>query len=122
MREHPEIVAQLQDRCRTFLGMCRERGINTGFSEGTAVIPCIIGNSLDCMRLSEALAARSINVQPILYPAVEEHLTRLRFFVTARHTDEQLRTTADAIAEELEAIDSKYLNAGAHMTAQLSGA
>jgi 8-amino-7-oxononanoate synthase len=120
MRAHPELVAQLQERCRTFLTMCRERGINTGFSEDTAVIPCIVGNSLDCLRLSEALAARSINVQPILYPAVEEHLTRLRFFVTARHTDEQLRTTADAVAEELAAIDSKYLNA--NMAAQLSGA
>lgn len=122
MRQHPEIVAQLHERCRTFLNLCRERGINTGFSDGTAVIPCIVGNSLDCLRLSEALAARSINVQPILYPAVEEHLTRLRFFVTARHTDEQLRMTADAIAEELAAIDRKYLRAHATTAAQLSGA
>ena len=38
-------------------------------------------------------------MQPILYPAVEEHLARLRFFITARHTEAQLRSTADTIAD-----------------------
>ncbi len=31
-------------------------------------------------------------MQPILYPAVEESAARLRFFITARHTEEQIRT------------------------------
>jgi hypothetical protein len=48
-------------------------------------------------------------VQPILYPAVEESAARLRFFVTARHTEPQIRTTVDAVAEELLAIDPAYV-------------
>ena len=51
--------------------------------------------------LSQALFARGVNVQPILYPAVEEKAARLRFFITARHTEEQIRTTVDLVAEEL---------------------
>ena len=36
------------------------------------MVPVILGNSLHCLRLSQALFERGINVQPILHPAVEE--------------------------------------------------
>jgi 8-amino-7-oxononanoate synthase len=113
MRAHPELITMLHERSRFFLELCRERGINTGMSDGSAVIPCIVGSSADCLRLSQALAARQINVQPILYPAVEEALTRLRFFVTARHSEAQLRMTADALAEEWHRIrpQAAFVNA-----------
>jgi 7-keto-8-aminopelargonate synthetase-like enzyme len=52
---------------------------------------------------------RGINVQPILYPAVEERAARLRFFITARHTEEQIRHSIDVTAEEVERINPKYL-------------
>ena len=109
MRAQPELVTTLRERSHRFLDLSRARGINTGFSEGTAVVPCIVGNSWDCLRLSHALAERAINVQPILYPAVEEHLTRLRFFLTARHSEAQIEQTVNALAEELEKIDPKLL-------------
>jgi 7-keto-8-aminopelargonate synthetase-like enzyme len=78
----------------------RARGIDTGLSEGSAVVPCIVGNSYACLQLSQALEARGINVQPILYPAVEENMARLRFFVSVTHSEEQLERTADILAEE----------------------
>jgi 8-amino-7-oxononanoate synthase len=108
LEAHPELVTRLRERARTFLQLCRERGINTGQSEGTAVVPCIVGNSWVCLQLAQALGRRGINVQPILYPAVEEHLARLRFFITACHTEEQLRTTADTLCEELAALDPEF--------------
>ena len=52
-------------------------------------------------RLSEALFARGINVQPILYPAVEEKSARLRFFVCADHTDQDIEHVVAVLAEEL---------------------
>ena len=69
-------------------------------SNNTPVVPVIIGNSLHALQLSQALFERGINVQPILYPAVEEKAARLRFFITSCHTPEQIRTTVDATAEE----------------------
>lgn len=110
MRAQPELVTTLRERSRTFLDLSRARGINIGFSEGTAVVPCIVGNSWQCLRLSHALAERAINVQPILYPAVEEQLTRLRFFLTTRHSEAQIEATVNALAEELEKIDPKLLH------------
>ncbi len=51
---------------------------------------------------------RGINVQPILHPAVEESAARLRFFVTAKHTEAQIRTTVETLAEELMKIDPSH--------------
>jgi hypothetical protein len=36
-------------------------------------------------------------------------MARLRFFVTARHSEEQIRAATDALAEELQKINPKYL-------------
>jgi 8-amino-7-oxononanoate synthase len=72
-------------------------------------VPVILGNSIHCLRLSRALFERGVNVQPILYPAVEESAARLRFFITSEHTEEQIRFTIDAMVEELEKIHPGYL-------------
>ncbi len=40
-------------------------------------------------------------VQPILHPAVPEASTRLRFFLTSDHTEDEIRRTVEATAEEL---------------------
>jgi 7-keto-8-aminopelargonate synthetase-like enzyme len=74
---------------------------DTGDSEGTPVIPCIVGSSVTALKLSNALLQRGINANPILYPAVPEDKARLRFFVTSCHSEEQIRYTVKTIAEEL---------------------
>jgi 8-amino-7-oxononanoate synthase len=101
MQQHPEIVDQLRSRSKLFLEIARYKKINTGLSVGIAVIPAIIGNSVRCMQLSQALFARRINVQPIVYPAVEEDAARLRFFISATHTEEEIERAVTALAEEL---------------------
>jgi 8-amino-7-oxononanoate synthase len=106
MHREPETVERLRKRSRYFLEGAKRRGIDTGLAMGAAVVPAIVGNSLDCMRLSEALAAKRINVQPIVYPAVEDDASRLRFFVSALHTEEQLDRTLDTVRDELHRIRS----------------
>jgi len=108
LEAEPQRVEILRERSELFLRLARERGLNTGLSQGTPIIPVIVGNSLDCLRLSQALFDRGINVQPILHPAVEERATRLRFFITSEHSERQIRDTVDAVAEELEKIGPQY--------------
>ena len=62
------------------------------------------------LELIRRLTERGINVQPILYPAVEEKAARLRFFITAVHTPEQIRRTVATVAEEIAKIDPRYIN------------
>ena len=91
----------LQARGRLFLERARERGIDTGLSVGLSVIPAITHSSLKAARLSEALFRRKINVQPIVYPAVQERSARLRFFISSEHTEAQVHMAVEALAEEM---------------------
>jgi 8-amino-7-oxononanoate synthase len=91
----------VRERAALFLRLARERGLNTGSSGGTAVVPVIVSSSLRAAALSQALFDRGINSAPIFYPAVEESAARLRFFITCLHTEEQVRETVEAVAEEL---------------------
>jgi 8-amino-7-oxononanoate synthase len=104
IRHEPEHLRQLEMRASLFLNLAREAGLDTGESEGTPIIPVIVGNSLTAVKLSEAMLRRRINVNPILYPAVPEDKTRLRFFITSCHSEEQIRYAAKAVAEELASL------------------
>jgi len=97
----PHRVEQLRQNSKLFLELAKERGFNTGMSNGTAVVPVILGNSLWALQMSKALFERGINVQPILHPAVEEKAARLRFFITSSHTEEQIRYTVDALVDSM---------------------
>ena len=106
--QEPQRVEPLHANARLFLQLAREAGLDTGPSGGSAIVPIILGNSINSLRLSRALFARGINVQPILYPAVEERAARLRFFITSRHTPDQIRKTVAAMQDELGKIDPGY--------------
>jgi 8-amino-7-oxononanoate synthase len=95
----PERAATLQSRARLFIERAKEAGIDTGLSQGIAVVPAITGSSIRAGRLAHALFERGINVHPIIYPAVHENAARLRFFLSATHTEEQVRFAVDALAE-----------------------
>jgi 8-amino-7-oxononanoate synthase/acyl carrier protein len=109
VKEEPERVARLHERAGLFLTLARSRGLNTGLSKDSPIVPVILGDSVHCLRLSRAMFDRGINVQPILYPAVEERAARLRFFITASHTEAQIRHSIDVTAEEVERINPRYL-------------
>jgi 8-amino-7-oxononanoate synthase len=109
LQAEPERVERLRSQAKLFLELAKGRGIDTGISKDSPVIPVILGNSMHALQLSKALFERGINVQPILHPAVEESAARLRFFVTALHSEEQIRFAVDAIVEELEQINPAHL-------------
>ncbi|HEX9139942.1 MAG TPA: aminotransferase class I/II-fold pyridoxal phosphate-dependent enzyme [Steroidobacteraceae bacterium] len=101
LQAEPHRVQVLHERGRQFLESARALGIETGLSIGLSVIPAITHNSLKAVRLSEALFRRKINVQPIVYPAVQNQSARLRFFISSEHTEAQIKGSVEALAEEL---------------------
>ncbi|MCP4774478.1 MAG: aminotransferase class I/II-fold pyridoxal phosphate-dependent enzyme, partial [Planctomycetaceae bacterium] len=107
LQKRPELVAKLQANARLFLSLAKEAGLDTGMAQGTAIIPIITGHSLLALRLSEALYDHGINAQPILYPAVPEKETRVRIFMTAAHTEKQIRDSVEILAREWEKITDK---------------
>jgi 8-amino-7-oxononanoate synthase len=101
LHAEPQRSQALQMRGRQFLEMARSLGLDTGLSVGLSVIPAITYSSLKAVRLSEALFRRKINVQPIVYPAVQERAARLRFFISSEHTEAQIHATVEAVSEEM---------------------
>jgi 8-amino-7-oxononanoate synthase len=101
LHAEPQRSQALQARGRQFLEAARARGIDTGLSVGLSVIPAITHSSLKAARLSEALFRHKINVQPIVYPAVQERSARLRFFMSCDHTEAQIQTTVETLAREM---------------------
>lgn len=99
LQAEPERVACLHERADLFSSLARERGLNTGPSRNSVVVPIIIGDSLESVRLSQALGERGINVPFMIYPSVPQDAARLRFFLTCTHTEAQIRYTADTLAE-----------------------
>ena len=114
-KRSPSASSGCKPTARLFLKLAKERGLNTGMSNNTPVVPIITGNSLHALMLSRAMFERGINVQPILYPAVEEEKARLRFFITSAHTEEQIRRTVAILAEEIAKIDPRHLQTVAPM-------
>ncbi|WP_431282985.1 aminotransferase class I/II-fold pyridoxal phosphate-dependent enzyme [Humitalea sp. 24SJ18S-53] len=108
LRAEPERVARLNRNAARFLALLRERGFDTGGSAGHAIVPVLTRSSIRAGRLSAALAEAGVNVQPIIFPAVPEQAARLRFFLSATHTAEDLHAAADALV----AADSGQRRAG----------
>lgn len=96
----PERVTRLRRNAALFLGLLRDGGVDTGASIGAAIVPVVTGSSIRAGKLAAMLLDRGITAPPILYPAVPERAARLRFFVTAAHSEAQLRKTARIVIEE----------------------
>jgi 8-amino-7-oxononanoate synthase len=105
LRKEPQRVKRLHELSELFLTLARERGLNTGAgSNGSPLIPVIVGDSLKALLLSQALLRQGIDALPMVYPAVPDNSARLRFFVNCTHTPEQIRFALDVVATELEAL------------------
>src|SRR5919109_109763 len=107
LQREPERVRRLNDRAGLFLRLTREGGLDVAGSIGASIVPVVTGSSIRAGRLAQALFDRGVNVQPILYPAVPERAARLRFFLTASHTEEQIRDTVAILLEESRRVASE---------------
>lgn len=106
LKQEPERVAQLHDRAQLFLDLANEKGLNTGTSHGSAVIPVVVGDTLKALRLSQNLFRQGVNVQPMTFPVVPQNAARLRFFISSTHTEDQIRFTVETLATALTSIES----------------
>ncbi len=98
LKKNPQLVKKLQSNSQLFLKLAQDAGIDTGMALGTPIIPIICGHNSRALLLSEALFNEGINAQPILYPAVPQEETRVRIFMTASHTEEQIRHSVKILA------------------------
>ncbi|WP_078353408.1 type I polyketide synthase [Mycobacteroides chelonae] len=98
LQSEPERVAALHANADYMRAAFAGAGLSFGDSSGTPIIPFVVGDSRRSLVLAAQLRESGINVDPILYPAVPNDQTRLRFFVTASHSFEQIDRTVKILA------------------------
>jgi 8-amino-7-oxononanoate synthase len=99
-------LKKLRQNGAHFANRATARGLDIGSSIGAAIIPIIVGSSPHAVILSQRLLQRGYNIVPAIFPGVAENQARLRFFMTSRHSKEQIAGAIDAIATELPKVRS----------------
>ncbi|KZK88652.1 putative pyridoxal phosphate-dependent acyltransferase [Pseudovibrio sp. Ad46] len=110
LEAEPHRVQAAQSNGQYFLEKAQTAGLDTGVSQGCAVVPIMMGDSLKATVLAARLLDRGLNVLPIIYPAVPEKSARLRFFITSEHTEEQLDLAIELVNEEIANYDSNPIS------------
>ena len=112
MRNEVERVEKLRKNGHLFLDLARQAGLNVGTSAGYSVVPVIVGDSLRAVQLSNELLEAGVNALPIIYPAVQEGLARLRFFLTSDHTPDQISRAVRLTADTLKDLERRKVGLG----------
>ncbi|WP_373466943.1 aminotransferase class I/II-fold pyridoxal phosphate-dependent enzyme [Streptomyces umbrinus] len=97
----PHRVRTLRRNAERFLALAVSAGLATGSSANTPIVPCVLGDSARTLRVADRLFHRGVIADPIFHPAVEEGLSRLRFFVTSEHREDDIRQAVSILAEEV---------------------
>src|ERR1700730_11240720 len=105
LHREPHRVSKLQQNAATFHAIAKAKGLNVpSRAIATAVNPVLIGDSISAVVLSHRLLEQGVNVLPVLYPAVPANAARLRFFLTAMHSDADIEKALALTVEELAKI------------------
>ncbi len=86
---HPERVTTLRENASYFRAAIREAGFKPLEGE-TPIIPIIIGETADAIRMSELLLDEGIFVTGFGFPVVPQGTARLRCQISAAHTRDDL--------------------------------
>ena len=104
LQAEPQRAIKLQSRAKYCLNLAQSKGLNTGYSADSPVIPIIVGEPHKAVTLSQKLISQGINVGPMVYPSVPYDSSRLRFFITCLHTEEQIDFTMDTVEKAIREI------------------
>ncbi len=103
LEDDPTVVARLHEAAMAL----RKALADEGFAvlEGSMhIVPLVVGDSEDAVRLCEAALERGVFAQAIRPPTVPHGTARLRLAAMASHTAEELREAAKTLAEAARAV------------------
>jgi 8-amino-7-oxononanoate synthase len=101
LRAEPQRVARLHANGKLFLEEARKQGLDTASSAGLGMVPVIVGDMVKTAKVWHRIFSRDINPSLIIYPGVPVKSGRLRYFLTAEHSPEEIRHAVAIAAEEL---------------------
>jgi 8-amino-7-oxononanoate synthase len=84
-------VEKLRYNAELFVDLAREAGLNTGPAIGRGVIPVIYSTAEETFAAFQHLMNNGYYVPPIFQVGVPKDAPRLRFFISAAHTEADIR-------------------------------
>jgi glycine C-acetyltransferase len=93
----PELRAKLWSNVAYMRRRFAEEGIDIGKST-SQVMPVLVNNDAKVFAVAEKIQERGLYLQPVTYPAVPKHKSRLRISVSAAHSEAELEQAVQVIA------------------------
>ena len=93
----PERVATLHRNAQRFLTKAQEAHLATSSAVGEGIVPVLFPDLRSTMEGSAFLLKHGIYAPPIVQMGVPKELPRIRFFISARHTVDDIDRTINAL-------------------------
>jgi glycine C-acetyltransferase len=94
--DEPERLARLNENTKQFIGGLKSMGFDTLLTE-TAIVPVLCGTDEKAFELTKQCQEKDVFVLPVVSPAVQEGMSRLRATVTAAHDPSDIEHAMDVI-------------------------
>jgi 7-keto-8-aminopelargonate synthetase-like enzyme len=101
LRSEPWRTARVQDNSRFFVDEARARDLNVGPAIGAGVVSIQFPSHEICMHAAERLLQAGYYAPPIPIMAVPKNKPRIRFFISARHSQAEIIGALDEVASAL---------------------
>lgn len=99
-QNEPELRTRLHENADFLRTRLRDAGVDVGQSE-SQVVPVLIRDDARIFSIVEELVHGGVYLNPVRYPAVGKHRSRVRISVSAAHTRAELSEAADVIIRVL---------------------
>jgi 8-amino-7-oxononanoate synthase len=97
MVAEPERTAMLQRNAQRFLDKAQAANLATGSAVGQGIIPVLFSDLKTTMEASNFLLQNGIFAPPIVQFGVPKERPRIRFFISAHHSSEDIDRTVSAL-------------------------
>ena len=94
--DEPERIDRLNANTRQFIGGLKSMGFDTLLTE-TAIVPVLCGTDEKAFELTKRCQEQDVFVLPVVSPAVQEGMSRLRATVTAAHDPSDIEHAMEVI-------------------------
>jgi hypothetical protein len=99
LRQDPTLLARLRRNASFLKAGLQEMGLANAGRSGSAIMSVIVGDEAKLRDVVRDLFQKGVWIEGLPFPAVTRGQERVRFRVSALHTDEDLKQTLEAVAD-----------------------
>lgn len=101
LRREPQRMERLRSNGALFLKEAKDLGLDTGRAVGIGIVPIMIGALTRSTKMVTQMYNRGVGTSLIVSPGVPVNAGRLRFFISATHTPDDIRNAVRIAKEEI---------------------